>query len=204
MEKAAVFLTLHFHILVGNESVCHLYMLSGIELYLNSSMHANHPKFDSYLKSNKTGFDEVTLFTLCLTKNGILLWEHSKNQNLAIQAGAGATCKENKWSGVFQLYALANVLGRAVYSVYQNLKSCSQIKDFSILSHGVPLSSVYYDRSATNEFLTKLKCSRLSCQKTLLELNFIAYYLMEQLTNKLHCKWQFLFCTSILILLNLN
>lgn len=35
---------------------------------------------------------------------------------------------------MFQLYALANVLGRAVYSVYPNLKSCSRIRDFL---HGI-------------------------------------------------------------------
>jgi hypothetical protein len=63
-------------------------------------------------------FDEVTLFTSCLTNYGMSTWEHSRSRTLAIKAEAGASCERNAWSGLFSVFALANVLGRPVFSVY--------------------------------------------------------------------------------------
>lgn len=63
-------------------------------------------------------------------------WEHSRSRTLAIKAEAGASCERNAWSGLFSVFALANVLGRPVFSVYPktpNVQSNS-VRDFF---HGI-------------------------------------------------------------------
>ena len=62
--------------------------------------------------------DAVTLFTSCLTNFGMSTWERLKNRTLAIEAEAGGLCEQNAWSGLISVFALTNVLGRPVFSVY--------------------------------------------------------------------------------------
>jgi hypothetical protein len=112
-------------------------LLTSIELYLNSDLYANHHEFDHFMKSKEhNSFDEVTLFTSCLTNYGMSTWEHSRSRTVAIKAEAGASCERNVWSGLFSVFALANVFGRPVFLVYPktpNVQSNS-VRDFF---HGI-------------------------------------------------------------------
>lgn len=64
-------------ILVGSESLKHfLRLLITLEFYANSNFYANHPAFQEYLNAGVVdGYDEDTLFTLCLTAEGIAKWD---------------------------------------------------------------------------------------------------------------------------------
>lgn len=116
-------------ILVGNESLRHvLHLLTTLELYSNSNFYAKHPAFEQYLSAGvANGYDEDTLFTLCLTTLGAATWD-GKDHISAIRAEAEGSSKEKVWCGMFHLMALASVLGRPLYSVYPN--AGSRIREF--------------------------------------------------------------------------
>lgn len=115
-------------ILVGNESLCHfLRLLTTIELYTNSNFYANHPAFQEYLSSDVVnGYDEVTVFTMCLESKGMDSWDGEDRIN-AINEDAKQCCEENSWCGMFHVMALSTILGRPVFSVYPNVESRTRV-----------------------------------------------------------------------------
>lgn len=116
-------------IVVGNESLCHLLrLLTILELYSYSNFYAKHPAFQEYLNAGvANGYDEDTLFTLCLTALGAATWD-GKDRISAIKAEAEGSSKEKVWCGMFHFMALASVLGRPLYSVYPN--AGSRVREF--------------------------------------------------------------------------
>ena len=116
-------------ILVGSKSLKHfLRLLITLEFYANSNFYANHPAFQEYLNAGVVdGYDEDTLFTLCLTAEGIATWDR-KDCISAINEEAERCSREKEWCGMFHFMALATILERPMYSVYSN--AASRIREF--------------------------------------------------------------------------
>ena len=111
-------------ILVGNESLhFFLRLLTTLELYTNSTFYAKHPAFQEYAGGVENGYDEDTLFTLCLTAEGMAKWQDGNDRMSAIKGEAKRCSKKQEWCGIFHLMALASILGRPLYSVYPNAGS---------------------------------------------------------------------------------
>ena len=116
-------------VLVGNESLCCiLRLLTAVELYINSEFYCKHPAFQEYVNASViNGYDEDTLFTMCLTAQGIAAW-NGKHRDSAVKEEAKSCSKQREWCGTFHIMALASVTGRPVYSVYPN--AGSRIREF--------------------------------------------------------------------------
>ena len=112
-------------ILVGNESLCYiLCLLTAVELYIN----CKHSAFQEYLNACViNGYDEDTLFTMCLTAHGIAAWD-GKDRISAIKGEAKRCSQQKAWCGTFHIMALASVIGRPLHSVYPN--AGSRIREF--------------------------------------------------------------------------
>lgn len=106
-------------LLVGNYSISyHFRLLTALELSMNNGYYAEHPKLQV---SSSGSFCKATLFTICLSKLGMSVWDISKNPTKAIQAEAQVASKPKEWAGMFHLMALASVIGWPIFSVYPNV-----------------------------------------------------------------------------------
>lgn len=125
-------------VLVGNESYAILLrLLVALELAINVSLYAQHPKF-TYFPSG--GRHPNTVFSLCLMRCGNNVFHDSaQNRELAVFSEARTASKPKEWSGYFQVSALSAVLARPVFSSYPNCPSWT--RDFV---HGI-----VYPRMAT-------------------------------------------------------
>ena len=124
--------------LVGDESYAILLrLLVALELAINVSFYAQHPKF-TYFPSG--GRHPNTVFSLCLTRRGNDVFHDSaQNRELAVFSEARTASQPKEWSGYFQVSALSAVLVRPVFSSYPNCPSWT--RDFV---HGI-----VYPRMAT-------------------------------------------------------
>ena len=138
-------------ILVGNEDL-HLLLrlLTAIELFLHASYYARHPKFLSGMKSPSADVPDDIMFTLCLSDSGMKMWESTKGREDAIKREAATGCRVAKWSVMVHLMALANVIGRSIFSAFP--KDCSKARPFfhgeiipgNVLS--MPIQQLYFGR----------------------------------------------------------
>ena len=109
-------------ILVGNEDLHLLRLLTAIKLFLHASYYARHPKFLSCMKSPSANVPEDIMFTLCLSNTGMKMWESTKCREDAIKREAATGCRVSKWSVKVHLMALATVIGRSIFAVFS--KDC--------------------------------------------------------------------------------
>ena len=116
-------------ILVGNEDL-HLLLrlLTVIELFLHASYYARHPKFLSGMKSPSADVPDDIMYALCLSDSGMKMWESTKGREDAIKREAATGCRVAKWSVMVHLMALANVIGRSIFSAFS--KDCSKTRPF--------------------------------------------------------------------------
>jgi len=117
--------------LLGDESYAILLrLLVALELAINVSFYAQHPKF-TYFPSG--GCHPNTVFSLCLTRRGNDVFHDSaQKRELAVFSEARTASKPKEWSGYFQVSALSAVLARPVFSSYPNCPSWT--RDFV---HGI-------------------------------------------------------------------
>ena len=103
--------------LVGDESCAILLrLLVALELAINVSFYAQHPKF-TYFPSG--GRHPNTVFSLCLTRRiNDVFHDSAQNRELAVFSEARTASQPKEWSGYFQVSALSAVLARPVFSSY--------------------------------------------------------------------------------------
>ena len=117
--------------LMGDESYAILRrLLVALELDINVSFYAQHPKF-TYFPSGCC--HPNTVFTLCLTRrSNDIFHDSAQNRELAVFSEARNASKPKEWSGYFQVSALTVVLARPVFLSYPDCPSWT--RDFV---HGI-------------------------------------------------------------------
>jgi len=96
-----------------------LRLLVASELYLRTNEYIDHPALqEAHASSAMFTNHEDTIFAMILTDEVTDEFDRTRCKHSAVQYEASLTCENLRWSSMIHLFALTNVIGIPVFSVY--------------------------------------------------------------------------------------
>jgi hypothetical protein len=131
-------------------------MAVAAELFVNAHRYTHHPNIEIIDQSKVGAYSPETFFCTTLTEDGQSTYNTSTRLS-TILAEAEGTSTDGKWSSLIHLFALANVLGRNINSIYPSHNAAlrplfnSIIRPHSTPSASLPPINILWSRTSLDE-----------------------------------------------------